>query len=220
MKDRHAGGRATSKSVTAGILALPRAAKRLIMVGADALAIPTALWAALALKFDALSPSLERTYAYFLVAIVSALLFFSVLGLYRAVTRFVGPKAMLTVLGRREPFSVRAGAVRPLPGATSDPAVGARNLRRARDCCTWAAAVSWPAICFSTAARTASLPYGWRSTVRVIWVPALARSCSGALTTSRSLSSTTRNRCRAAASTAYGFITRTPCPSSGAAAPH
>ncbi len=98
MKDRHAGGRATSKSVTAGILALPRAAKRLIMVGADALAIPTALWAALALKFDALSPSLERTYAYFLVAIGSALLFFSVLGLYRAVTRFVGPKAMLTVL--------------------------------------------------------------------------------------------------------------------------
>ncbi|HTD09940.1 MAG TPA: polysaccharide biosynthesis protein, partial [Solirubrobacteraceae bacterium] len=98
MKDRHAGGRATSTSVTAGILALPRAAKRLIIVGADALAIPTALWAALALKFDALSPSLERTYAYFLVAIGSALLFFSVLGLYRAVTRFVGPKAMLTVL--------------------------------------------------------------------------------------------------------------------------
>ena len=76
----------------------PRATKRLIMVTADAVAIPTALWAALALKFDSLDPSPDRTYAYFLVAVVSALLFFSVFGLYRAVIRFVGPRAMLTVL--------------------------------------------------------------------------------------------------------------------------
>jgi FlaA1/EpsC-like NDP-sugar epimerase len=98
MKNRHAAGKPTQTGVAAAILALPREAKRVIMGSADAVAIPTALWAALALKFDTLSPSLERTYAYFLVAIGSALLFFSLLGLYRAVTRFVGPKAMLTVL--------------------------------------------------------------------------------------------------------------------------
>jgi FlaA1/EpsC-like NDP-sugar epimerase len=68
------------------------------MATADAVAIPTALWAALALKFDRLDPSLDRTFAYFLVAIVSALFFFSVFGLYRAIIRFMGPRAMLTVI--------------------------------------------------------------------------------------------------------------------------
>jgi FlaA1/EpsC-like NDP-sugar epimerase len=85
-------------SAAAAILALPREAKRLIMATADAIAIPTALWAALALKFDRLDPSLDRTFAYFLVAVGSALFFFSVFGLYRAVIRFMGPKAMVTVI--------------------------------------------------------------------------------------------------------------------------
>src|SRR2546429_9471421 len=67
------------------------------MATTDAVAIPTALWAALALKFDRLDPALDRTFAYFLVAVASALFFFSVFGLYRAVIRFVGPKAMITV---------------------------------------------------------------------------------------------------------------------------
>jgi len=46
------------------------------MATADAVAIPTALWAALALKFDRLNPALDRTFAYFLVAVASALFFF------------------------------------------------------------------------------------------------------------------------------------------------
>jgi len=101
MKDRRAAGaHRASVSVQAAeaILALPREAKRFIMATADAVAIPTALWAALALKFDRLDPALERTLAYFLVAVASALLFFSMFGLYRAVIRFVGPKAMVTVV--------------------------------------------------------------------------------------------------------------------------
>jgi FlaA1/EpsC-like NDP-sugar epimerase len=68
------------------------------MLTADAVAIPTALWAALALKFDRLDVYLDRTFAYFLVAVASALFFFSILGLYRAVIRFMGPKAMVTVI--------------------------------------------------------------------------------------------------------------------------
>jgi len=100
MKDTHAAGRSATLSVSAAaaILALPRGTKRLIMAATDAVAIPTALWAALALKFDRLDPALERTLAYFVVAVASALLFFSVFGLYRAVIRFVGPKAMGTVI--------------------------------------------------------------------------------------------------------------------------
>jgi FlaA1/EpsC-like NDP-sugar epimerase len=95
MGDKHAAGKPASWVISAGdaVLGLPRGTKRLIMVGADAIAIPTALWAALALKFDRLDPSLQSTFAYFLVAVASALFFFSVFGLYRTVVRFLGPKA-------------------------------------------------------------------------------------------------------------------------------
>ena len=98
MKDNQAAGHTwVGASAAAAILALPRETKRLVMATADAIAIPTALWAALALKFDRLDLALDRTFAYFVVAAASALFFFSVLGLYRAVVRFMGPKAMLTV---------------------------------------------------------------------------------------------------------------------------
>jgi len=100
MKDKHAAaGHGSSMGVSAAeaILALPRQQKRLIMVGADAIAIPLAFWAALVLKFDRLDPILERTAAYFLVALSASLVVFSMLGLYRAVVRFMGARAMLTV---------------------------------------------------------------------------------------------------------------------------
>jgi FlaA1/EpsC-like NDP-sugar epimerase len=100
MRNKHAAGLSASwgASAAGAILALPRETKRTIMMAADAIAIPTALWAALALKFDRLDPSLDRTFAYFLVAVTSALFFFSVFGLYRAIIRFMGPRAMVTVI--------------------------------------------------------------------------------------------------------------------------
>jgi FlaA1/EpsC-like NDP-sugar epimerase len=100
MRDKPAAGRPVSffEAAAAAVLALPRETKRFIMATADAVAIPIALWAALALKFDRLDPLLDRTFAYFVVAVSSALFFFSVFGLYRAVIRFMGPKAMLTVI--------------------------------------------------------------------------------------------------------------------------
>ena len=72
MKDMQsaAGQARAGASAAAAMLALPRETKRLIMATADAIAIPTALWAALALKFDRLDPVLDRTFAYFVVAIV------------------------------------------------------------------------------------------------------------------------------------------------------
>ncbi|HUI61722.1 MAG TPA: nucleoside-diphosphate sugar epimerase/dehydratase [Steroidobacteraceae bacterium] len=100
MKDDHEAGRYTSMraSATGALLALPRAKKRLVMLTADAIAMPLAFWAALVLKFDRFDPVLERTRAYFLVAVASALIIFSLLGLYRAVIRFMGARAMLSVV--------------------------------------------------------------------------------------------------------------------------
>ncbi len=100
MKDKfEAGGRTSvGASIAEAILALPRQQKRLIMVLADAVAIPLSLWCALILKFDRIDPIVERTAAYFLVALSASLVIFSMLGLYRAVIRFMGPRAMLTVL--------------------------------------------------------------------------------------------------------------------------
>lgn len=100
MKDKfEAGGHTTiSASAAEAILALPRQQKRLIMLLADAVAIPLSLWVALILKFDRLDPFLERTAAYFLVALSASLVVFSMLGLYRAVIRFMGPSSMLTVV--------------------------------------------------------------------------------------------------------------------------
>lgn len=100
MKDKYeAGGhQSIGASAAEAILALPRQQKRLIMLLADAVAIPLALWAALILKFDRFDPFLERTAAYFLVALSASLVVFSMLGLYRAVIRFMGPSSMLTVV--------------------------------------------------------------------------------------------------------------------------
>jgi FlaA1/EpsC-like NDP-sugar epimerase len=100
MKDYQAAARQARVGASAAqaILALPRSTKRVIMVLADAIAVPAALWAALALKSDRLDPGLDGTFTYFLVAVGSALFFFSVFGLYRAVVRFMGPRAMTTVV--------------------------------------------------------------------------------------------------------------------------
>jgi FlaA1/EpsC-like NDP-sugar epimerase len=100
MKDKYEAGVRTSIGTSAAeaLLALPRQQKRFIMLLADAVAIPVALWSALILKFDRFDPNLERTAAYFLVAVGASLAIFSMLGLYRAVIRFMGPRSMLTVV--------------------------------------------------------------------------------------------------------------------------
>jgi FlaA1/EpsC-like NDP-sugar epimerase len=80
------------------LLALPRGAKRLIMVAADAVMLPVALWAALVLKFDRLSFDMAAYGDLFLVATVAALVIFAFLGLYRTIVRFMGLHAMATVV--------------------------------------------------------------------------------------------------------------------------
>lgn len=100
MQDKHVADVPASRQASAAevILALPRQTKRVIMLTADAVAIPIALWIALILKFDRLDPLLDRNLPYFFVAVGSALLIFLMLGHYRTVIRFMGPRAMMTVV--------------------------------------------------------------------------------------------------------------------------
>jgi FlaA1/EpsC-like NDP-sugar epimerase len=79
--------------------ALPRGYKRGIMVLADAVMIPAALWSAFALKFDSWAPSLAGNESLFIVALLASIPVFSSLGLYHSILRFLGPRAMYAVIG-------------------------------------------------------------------------------------------------------------------------
>ncbi len=93
--------------VADAVLALPRRKKRLIMLLADGLGLPLTLWGALALKSGQVWPLLHVSWQHLVVADAVGLGAFSALGLYRAVVRFMGPRAMgmliagvtLTVVG-------------------------------------------------------------------------------------------------------------------------
>ena len=85
-------------TISSALFSLSRRTKRLIMISADAIMLPAALWAALVLKFDRLSFSLAEHWDLFLVGAGAAILIFSILGLYRAIIRFIGPQAMVVVV--------------------------------------------------------------------------------------------------------------------------
>lgn len=77
--------------------ALPRPVKRLIMFGSDLIMLPLALWGALSLKLGEMAPIGPRR-DLFIFAAVAALSIFALLGLYRAIIRFVGPHVMGVLL--------------------------------------------------------------------------------------------------------------------------
>jgi FlaA1/EpsC-like NDP-sugar epimerase len=67
------------------------------MVAADAVMLPATLWAALALKYG--NPDVPITHReLFLVATAAAIVIFALLGLYRAIIRFIGPQVMVTIV--------------------------------------------------------------------------------------------------------------------------
>jgi len=75
------------------VLKLSRPAKRLIMLGADAVMLPIALWFALVLKFDrVVDPA--QVGGLLACAVATGLLAFLLFGFYRAVIRFMGMKAI------------------------------------------------------------------------------------------------------------------------------
>ncbi len=75
---------------------LPRSTKRLITIFADAVMMSLALWAASSLKFGSPVVSANEWPAYLTVVAVSIPIFIR-LGLYRAVIRFLGHKAVFAV---------------------------------------------------------------------------------------------------------------------------
>src|SRR6185312_11336405 len=63
------------------------------MIGIDAVMLPIAFWLSLSLKFDSFIPPVEHI-ATFVCVVVFGVVTFSTLGLYRAVIRFMGVKAL------------------------------------------------------------------------------------------------------------------------------
>jgi FlaA1/EpsC-like NDP-sugar epimerase len=85
------------------LLGLSRSTKRLVMLAADAVCIPLVMYFSFALKRDAwpslLEPVSSGSVALpMLAAVLVSVPIFMRLGLYRAVIRFMGPRAALTVL--------------------------------------------------------------------------------------------------------------------------
>jgi FlaA1/EpsC-like NDP-sugar epimerase len=80
------------------IAALPRSRKRVLMIAADAVLIPTALWLAFALKYDSMTEGFGRYPGLYVGATVASVLIFGILGLYRTVVRYIGPGAAIVVL--------------------------------------------------------------------------------------------------------------------------
>ena len=81
------------------LMSLQRSKKRLLMLSADFVALPLALWSAYALRFSELWPE-EYLYPagwlFVLLPLVGILIFIK-LGLYRAVVRYMGAQAIWTV---------------------------------------------------------------------------------------------------------------------------
>lgn len=76
---------------------LPRSQKRLLMVGADLVGIPLVLWSALTLRLGTIHHHVSGTEWIYLAALLTSIPVFVRMGLYRAVIRYFGTKAVLAV---------------------------------------------------------------------------------------------------------------------------
>ncbi|MHB8746721.1 MAG: polysaccharide biosynthesis protein [Gammaproteobacteria bacterium] len=77
---------------------LPRYHKRLIMVAADFVFLPLALWLSICLRQSTLYPTISESWGLFVAAPMIAIPIFLRLGLYRAMVRFIELKAGLIIL--------------------------------------------------------------------------------------------------------------------------
>jgi FlaA1/EpsC-like NDP-sugar epimerase len=77
---------------------LPRSTKRVVMVVADVVMIPLALYTAITLRLGTFDHDIGDRGWLYLVVVLTSLPVFARLGLYRAVIRYIGGKAVLAVL--------------------------------------------------------------------------------------------------------------------------
>ena len=87
-----------SKIAHTWMLHLHRRTKRIIMMLADGLMIPFALWSAFALRLGSISFDMSPYWWLFIATPVISIPIFMRLGLYRAVVRYMGPQAAFAVL--------------------------------------------------------------------------------------------------------------------------
>ncbi|MBB6091612.1 FlaA1/EpsC-like NDP-sugar epimerase [Povalibacter uvarum] len=80
-----------------GLAQLPRSQKRLLMLLADLLGIPFVLWFAVSLRLGTYVHDLSGEAWFYGAALVTSIIVFVRMGLYRAVIRYLGPKAILAV---------------------------------------------------------------------------------------------------------------------------
>lgn len=76
---------------------LPRAQKRFVMLVADAVFIPAALWSAITLRLGTMDHRVNDDIWLYAAALIASVLVFTRLGLYRAVIRFLGGRALFAV---------------------------------------------------------------------------------------------------------------------------
>lgn len=76
---------------------LPRRSKRMIMITADAVMVPAALWAAFVLRTGQWLPAAATTWWLYVLAALVVVPVLGKLGLYRAVVRFMGPRVVTVV---------------------------------------------------------------------------------------------------------------------------
>lgn len=88
-----------SRSVHYRVLTLGRRYKKALMVLADFIALPVALWSAYALRLTQWWPVdyLQPVWWLFIATPIAGLVIFTRLGLYRAVVRFMGAQAIWAV---------------------------------------------------------------------------------------------------------------------------
>ena len=85
-------------SIAKQLESLPRNQKRGLMIAADVVAIPAALWSAITLRFGSVHHDIDGVALLYVAALFAAIPVFIRMGLYRAIVRYIGPRAMVTVL--------------------------------------------------------------------------------------------------------------------------
>ena len=80
-----------------GLAHLPRNKKRALMLGADTIGIPLVLWGSIALRLGRIDHHVPGTEWIYAAALLTTLPVFIRMGLYRAVIRYLGPRAVFTV---------------------------------------------------------------------------------------------------------------------------
>ena len=77
---------------------LPRSSKRLLMLFADTLGIPMVLWSAITLRLGTINHDGAGTEWIYVAALLTSIPVFARMGLYRAVIRYLGPRALFAVI--------------------------------------------------------------------------------------------------------------------------